>query len=144
MADRISARRSMANTFFLSIHTALVAAFTVFVKERLLPDNLIGFIPFLAVVVLCYVWWKVINSYKQLNSGKFAVIHEIEQLLPLTLYKAEWKALGEGKDKKKYHPLSHVENYVPICFALFYAFIGVSYYSSNLKNVFFSIINKIC
>ena len=77
MADRISARRMLANSFFLGIHTALITAFTVLLKEKILSATLIGLSPFFAVIVLCYVWWRIVHSYRQLNSGKFKVIHSI-------------------------------------------------------------------
>lgn len=32
MADRISARRMLANSFFVGVHTALITAFTVLLK----------------------------------------------------------------------------------------------------------------
>jgi len=48
------------------------------------------------------------------------VILALEQMLPITLYEEEWVALGSGKDPKKYLPLTHVENWVPVCFALLY------------------------
>lgn len=34
MADRISARRMLANSFFVGVHTALITAFTVLLKEN--------------------------------------------------------------------------------------------------------------
>lgn len=126
LADKVSARRMLANSFFVGVHTALITAFTVMLKEGILAKNFIGFMPFLAVILLCYVWWRIIYSYRQLNSGKFLVIHEIEQRLPLALFDAEWKLLGGGKDPSKYRPLTHVENWVPICFGLMYALIAVS------------------
>ena len=73
MADRVSARRMLANTFFVGVHTALITAFTVLLKENILSRSLVGYAPFLAVMLLCFVWWRVIYSYRQLNSGKFRV-----------------------------------------------------------------------
>jgi hypothetical protein len=66
------------------------------------------------------VWWRIVQSYRQLNSGKFAVILAIEARLPLAPYAAEWEALGRGKDPKRYLPLTHVENWVPGLFGLLY------------------------
>lgn len=106
MADRISARRALANTFFVGLHTALVTAFTVLLKEKVLARDAMGYAPFVAVVLLCYVWWRVIVSYRQLNSGKFNVIHQLEALLPVAPYAAEWKALGEGRERRRYTPLT--------------------------------------
>lgn len=126
MADRISARRAIANSFFVGVHAALVTAFTVLLKEGILARSSVGYTPFLAVLLLCYVWWRIVKSYRQLNSGKFKVIHAIEDLLPIAPYAAEWKALGEGKEASLYTPLTHIENWVPILFAMLYVMLGVA------------------
>ncbi len=126
MADRISARRALANTFFIGVHTALITAFTVLLKEGILARSAMGYLPFLAVWMLCYVWWRIVKSYRQLNSGKFKVVHEIEDMLPLAPYAAEWVALGEGKDENLYLPLTHVENWVPVTFGLLYLLLALS------------------
>jgi hypothetical protein len=126
MADRISARRMLANSFFVGVHTALITAFTVLLKENILPPTLMGMAPFFAVIVLCFVWWRVVHSYRQLNSGKFKVVHALEQMLPVAPYDAEWKALGAGKNRKLYLPLTHIENWVPVCFGALYVFLAVT------------------
>lgn len=86
MADRISARRMLANSFFVGVHTALITAFTVLLKEKVLQPTLLGLTPFIAVILLCFVWWRVVHSYRQLNSGKFKVVHALEQMLPVAPY----------------------------------------------------------
>jgi hypothetical protein len=128
MADRISARRMLANSFFVGVHTALIAAFTVLLKENVLLPSLVGLAPFLAVILLCFVWWRVVHSYRQLNTGKFKVVHALEQMLPTAPYDAEWTALGEGKDRKRYLPLTHIENWVPVCFGVLYALLALTLY----------------
>jgi hypothetical protein len=128
MADRISARRMLANSFFVGIHTALITAFTVLIKEKVLMPTLPDLAPFFAVILLCYVWWRVVHSYRQLNSGKFKVVHALEQLLPVAPYDAEWEALGGGKDRNLYLPLSHIENWVPISFGVLYVLLALTLY----------------
>ncbi|NDD62595.1 MAG: hypothetical protein EBZ36_01220 [Acidobacteria bacterium] len=128
MADRISARRMLANSFFVGVHTALITAFTVLLKEKVLLPTFVGLAPFLAVILLCFVWWRVVHSYRQLNSGKFKVVHALEQMLPVAPYDAEWISLGEGKNRKLYLPLTHIENWVPVCFGVLYALLAVTLY----------------
>jgi hypothetical protein len=128
MADQISARRALANTFFVGLHTVLISAFTALLKEGILAKSAIGYAPFVAVVLLCYVWWRLISSYRQLNSAKFTIIHELECLLPVAPYTAEWIALGEGKNERLYRPMTHIENWVPATFALMYVLLGLSLY----------------
>ncbi|MEO5793562.1 MAG: hypothetical protein ABIP34_00630 [Rhodoferax sp.] len=128
MADRISARRMLANSFFVGVHTALITAFTVLLKEKVLLPTLGGLAPFAAVLLLCFIWWRVIRSYRQLNSAKFKVVYALEQLLPAAPYDAEWNALGRGEDARLYLPLTHVENAVPLCFGLLYALLALTLY----------------
>ncbi len=128
MADRVSARRMLANSFFVGIHTILITAFSLLVKEKILPQTIAGISPFAGVILLCFVWWRVIYSYRKLNSGKFKVIISLEQMLPVAPYDEEWVALGEGKDRKKYLPLTHVENFVPMCFGILYSLLAVALY----------------
>ena len=129
MADRISARRMLANSFFVGVHTALITAFTVLLKEKVLQPSLAGLAPFLAVVLLCFIWWRVVYSYRQLNSAKFKVVHALEQMLPVAPYDAEWNAMGRGSNARLYLPLTHVENWVPVCFGLLYLLLAFTLYS---------------
>ena len=136
MADRISARRMLANSFFVSVNTALVAVVAMMVKERVVVNNwLIIISPLIAVLALCYVWYEIIRAYRQLNSGKFQVIHEIEKILPIKPYHAEWIALRKGEDKKKYFPLSHIEKYVPILFAVIYVSLSVALFMQSINHI---------
>jgi len=126
MADRVSARRSLANTFFLTAHTAVVTTFAALMKDGVLTHGLVGTAPFLTAILFCYAWARIVSSYRQLNSGKFKVIHELEKKLPVAPYAAEWQALAKGQDSKVYRPLTHVENLVPACFALLYGFLAAA------------------
>lgn len=122
MADRISQRRSLANTFFLTLHTLILGA-TGFVYEKgdIAAGKYFMIIPLLAVLALCYAWWRLVRSYRQLNTAKFKVIGEFEKRLPASPYwSAEWNALGQGKDPKLYTPLTVIENWVPAIFSVLY------------------------
>ena len=128
MADRVSARRMLANSFFAGVHTTLTVAFTVLLKEKVLQSSLLIFVPFFALILLCYLWWSIVNSYRQLNSGKYNVVLVLEEMLPVAPYHAEWIALGEGKDKKLYQPLTHMEKWVPVCFGALYLVLTLIFY----------------
>ena len=119
MADRVSARRMQANTFFLGVNTGLLTVFASLAKDKVIT-GLSGVLPIIALIVLCFVWWRIVRSYRQLNSGKYNVILQMEALLPTAPYAAEWLALGEGRDPKLYLPLTHVENWVPRLFGALY------------------------
>nr|VFK40278.1 MAG: hypothetical protein BECKSD772F_GA0070984_105715 [Candidatus Kentron sp. SD]VFK44415.1 MAG: hypothetical protein BECKSD772E_GA0070983_103725 [Candidatus Kentron sp. SD] len=129
MADRVSARRMLANSFFVGVHTALIIAFAILLKQGIIEFTPLGFAPFIAVFLLCFVWWRIVRSYRQLNSGKYKVVLALEQMLPVAPYDEEWGALGSGEDPKKYSPLTHVEQWVPACFGLLYILLaGTLYY----------------
>ena len=122
MADRVSGRRAMANTFFLTLNTSVFTAFAVFWSARphIAPWALL--FPLVALIGECAAWYYLVGSYRQLNTAKFQVIGVLEERLPASPYwRAEWKALGEGKDRSKYWPLSHLEQWVPVLFAAVYS-----------------------
>ena len=121
MADRISARRSLINAFFLTLNTGIFTVIAVFWKNRPIgPAWLLGF-PLIALVGQCLAWFWLLRSYRQLNSGKYAVIGALEELLPTSPYwSAEWHVLGEGEDKVKYWPMTHLEQWVPLLFGATY------------------------
>lgn len=123
MTDRISQRRDKSNSWFLTIHTALLTLIGLFFSQL---SNTIDYIHiFIAIVgiIACVVWKQLILSYKQMNSGRFKVIHAIEKELPLKLYDAEWKALGEGKNRGIYRPFTQVEKWIPFVFIAMYLII---------------------
>lgn len=117
MADKISSRRQTANSFFFTVNTAIIAI-VGYVQLGLERGKTTGFywLVSLAGIALCFAWYRLIRSYKDLNSGKFKVIHAIEQHLPISPYDAEWVALGQGKDSKLYLPFARVEMVVPWVF----------------------------
>ncbi|WP_433615401.1 RipA family octameric membrane protein [Dactylosporangium sp. CA-139114] len=121
MTDRASARRGITNTFFLTLNTALLAAgagiasrFTGHIGLRALVT--------VALIVQCVAWYSVLRSYRQLASVKYRVIGALEERLPASPYwAAEWRAIGQGKDKARYIPVTRLEQWVPAVFALSYA-----------------------
>lgn len=126
MADRVSSRRALANTFFIAAHTAILAGFAILFKEGILPKTWLGLLPLVAVWILCFIWWRILNAYRSLNSAKFAVIREIEEFLPLAPFSAEWGHVGEGRDKTRHSGLGSIENEIPAAFALLYLLLGLA------------------
>ena len=120
MADRISARRALANGFFLSLNTAvLIGAGGWWGSTEASAWWLLLALP--VVLVQAGAWFWLIGSYRQLNSAKYAVVGALEERLPASPYwRAEWKALGGGTDPTKYWPMTHLEQWLPIAFVLIY------------------------
>ena len=117
MADKISARRLTANSFFLTINTGIIA-FSGYLSLSTDKTLAVGqyWIVALAGMILSYMWYRLIRSYAGLNKAKFDVIHEMEKDLPYKVFDAEWMAVGEGKDPSKYLPFTKIEMTVPWVF----------------------------
>lgn len=126
MTDRISQRRTNANNFFITSNAALLTVASWF------KDDFGYYMYLISVVgiVMSIFWYFSIRSYRQLNSGKFKVIHKIESELPVKLFTYEWKVLNRGKSFKTYWPLSHVEMKIPFIFILLYVLLSVFIYYS--------------
>lgn len=122
MADRISQRRTTANQYFLAVNTAILG----FVGYLTVKDtNEHHWLIALAGVALTYLWYVIITSYRNLNTAKWAVVHEIEKRLPIRPYDAEWKYVDRGTNPILYRPLSHVESLVPWIFMVLHAIVFV-------------------
>ncbi|MGW7521800.1 RipA family octameric membrane protein [Streptomyces sp. NPDC054796] len=122
MADRVSARRNLANTFFLSLNSVIITVLTPLLGDLGGRVSVWLMLPGLLILLsMCVAWYMLVRSYRQLNGAKFAVIGAMEERLPAFAYsRAEWRALGEGKDWRRYLPFSHVEQSVPVIFVLAY------------------------
>ena len=110
-------RRQTANTFFLSINSALIIFAAVLLREGDLISVLGGCVAAgLSVMGLsiCFVWRRMVTSFRQLNTAKFTIIHLLEEHLPAAVFKAEWEALGEGRDASLYRPFTRLETLVPL------------------------------
>ncbi|WP_424893183.1 RipA family octameric membrane protein [Streptomyces sp. XH2] len=122
MADRVSARRSLTNTFFLSLNTVAVTALVTLSGAHWRSSSVWLLLAGLAVLLTqCLGWFVMMRSYRQLNAAKYAVIGALERRLPALAYSdAEWGALGEGHDWRRYVPLTYVEQGVPVVFGVAY------------------------
>ena len=129
LADRVSQRREGANRLYVTLQVGML----VFVGALLrfgfgdAPEQLVlGVIGGLGVL-LSISWLAVIRSYKQLNSEKFRVLHELEKQLPFQFFTLEWDPKAVGKKSNRYWKLTHVEVSVPFSFlVLFLALIAYS------------------
>jgi tryptophan-rich sensory protein len=122
-SESVVARRQTVNSFFFSINTFLLSAIGILWKAGL-SDRFGGLgIVFVAFtgILLCVAWKTLVRSFRQLNAGKFEIIHLLEQHLPASIFKAEWEALGAGKDKSRYTPFTPTEGVIPLVFGALYA-----------------------
>lgn len=121
-ADRLSQRRESANRLFVSLLTGLLVALLWLVTGELGSHAVMAFCGIVGAL-LSAAWFVVIRSYRQLATGKFEALHELEQHLAYQFFEREWKLLSEGRDFRKYWRLTVVETSLPIIFGLL--FLGV-------------------
>src|SRR5436190_20142961 len=74
MADRVSARRGVANSFFLTVNTALIAVID--------GTDLRWYVP-VAGTAFAPSWWALLRSYRDLNRATLNVLLETEDRLPV-------------------------------------------------------------
>ena len=150
MADRVSARRAGANSFFVTLNTALAAIVGIVSAARKPPPhgNLPSFDAFglcvtaAAGVVLAIAWWALLRYYRRLSKAKWSVINRLETLLPASPFTDEWTELhpgepvskteGNGKDRKiclrvrvKHREATVVEQVVPFVFVVLYVILAI-------------------
>src|SRR3990170_8660793 len=121
-AEKISERRVSANNYLLTVNAFLVTLYGIVSAGRY--NTYWTILGPVAGLLVSLTWYRIIISYRDLNTVKFAVIHELEQHMPAALYDNEWKKAEEGRGKA-YHPLSHLERWVPIIFMVLYVLLGV-------------------
>ena len=115
--NAISDRREAANSFFLSINTAIVGLVGYVRSDSSTKTFLLFYLLVsIAGMLISYTWYRLILSYQQINSGKFKVIRSIEEKLPLSPFDVEWKILDKGKNPKKYLPFTKIEVIIPRIF----------------------------
>ena len=117
LADSVSKQRGTANRFYMLVLSGLAVLFSALLQRKngLPIDTLmVGFGTF--GMLLATAWYAVIRSYRQLNSGKFKALHELEEKLAYPFFKREWDLLKEGAERKTYWQLTVVETFVPIIF----------------------------
>lgn len=133
--EAISSRRQTANSFFVTINTVLISFTSYFNFSEHMEHNALLVVS-LAGLAISFMWYRLIRSYKGLNTAKFKVIREIENHLPLKPYDAEWEAVDRGNDPALYLPFTSVEVFVPLVFMFLHMFIFVIISFVPLKNTF--------
>jgi hypothetical protein len=134
MADRVSARRATANTFFFSIQAGLAVALGAFAvntgtRDNPTPDRFVLTLAAISGVLIAGSWWMLLRSYRDLNAAKFAVINKLEEdHLDVHLFRDEWQQLKQDRVpawRKRYAELGQIERLVPLLFAALYAVLAI-------------------
>lgn len=123
--EKVSDRRAKANTWMLSVNSALVALYTMLEQGEAFIGTLgqrlwLVAIP-VAGVIICLAWYSLLVSYRKLNHAKFSVLMDMEKNLPYALYTREKEFL----DRNRRWNLSNIESWIPLAFGLLYIFLGL-------------------
>ena len=128
MTDNLNHRRTLANSFFLSVNTGLLFALGLISNLGIASlDSSVLWVFFGTIggSLFSYTWIRTVTSYAQLSRGKWTIIQEIEKHLPLSIYEVEWKILREGKISNVYQPLTNIEKRVPKSFIGLYVIVAI-------------------
>jgi hypothetical protein len=132
MADRNSSRRNQMNNFYISILSSLLAFTALVTNKDIVQFKGSNFqtVAFLSVAVLglllCSIWHINIESYRQLSSSKFKVIHDLEKQMPFSCYDKEWSLLKKDKQYKSYLSQTSLEKKLPAILSIPY--LGLLFY----------------
>jgi len=122
----VSNRRMRNNRFYVLLLSGTLAVISVLADTQVIQE--LGLL--IAGVLgsaLCVLWYLSIVSYKQLNSGKYEVIAEMEENLPFSPFDREWEILEQGENRRTYVTHTWVERKIPLVLVIPY--IGIAVYA---------------
>jgi len=119
-AEKVSDRRAQANSWMLSVNSAIVGLYGYLQADKLGVGTAQKAIWLWAIpaagVIVCMAWAALLASYRKLNRAKFAVLAQLEANLPVPAFTRE----QEIYKKDKRISLSQIERWIPGCFILLY------------------------
>ena len=120
-AEKVSDRRVQANSWMLSVNSAIVALYGYLQADKMSVGAAQKVVWLWAIpaagAIVCLAWITLLTSYRKLNRAKFAVLTQIEADLPIPPFTREREAYRRDRRRS----LSYVESLIPGCFALLYA-----------------------
>lgn len=121
LTDRLSARRGVANRFFLTVNSAILAVIGVATRGAMAMVSAWGIAMVLAALLIqCAVWAETIASHRRLAAAKWHVVGALERHLPTRPWsRAEWGLLT-GKGSSRHTLLTTAELAVPALFGCLY------------------------
>jgi hypothetical protein len=126
MSNDLCNRRDSNIKFYATISSIIVG-----LTSYLITNNyplIILLIPVILGIPFCYIWYRHIADYKELNSAKFKVINHIENYLPAKGFTIEWDLINHDK----YKGLTYWDKVTPLLFMfiLIIILIGLLIYNS--------------
>lgn len=124
LMDKVSERRIHANNYLMTANAALVALLSMATAMPSVTKGAWVYAVPVAGIALCLAWVWILISYRNLNTAKFKVIHELEKALPAALYAREWGHAQKGRGRA-YKPISHIEPIIPWLFVGLYLLLAI-------------------
>lgn len=120
----VSNRRMRNNRFYVLLLSGTLAVVSVLADTQIIQEVgllIAGSLGF----TLCALWYLSTISYKQLNSGKYDVIAEMEEELPFNPFHREWEILERGENWRTYITHTRVERKIPFVLGIPYLIIAL-------------------
>ncbi len=119
--QNVTTWRQTANTFYLTINTALLSLILYTAQTSITGEKII----LSAIgIILAVLWFYSIDYYKKLNKAKFDVIWLMEEKLPMQMFKLEYKGDKEKDKVEGYRGrvkgITVIEKYLPVVFGVAY------------------------
>ncbi|TRY31960.1 hypothetical protein FM019_09000 [Aliiglaciecola sp. M165] len=114
-AEAVSHRRQVANSFFITLNATILTLLS-FVHKQFETGLVTLFIMSFIGIIVSLLWYRLICSYRDLNTAKFKVIHELEQFFPAQPFDVEWVILRKQKPKGEYLVFTTLERLIPLVF----------------------------
>jgi hypothetical protein len=117
MADRLSARRMLANNSFITMLGAGALAYSAaptYFKGGFEAILQLGVA--VGCILLALMWRATLKYFRDLSTAKFRVIHDLEMQLPSQPFADEWKYLSASKSahNSSFMTLTSIEMLVPV------------------------------
>lgn len=134
-AEKVTEQRLKVNNLFFTVTSSILSvAFLVGKALDFSVSGIIGMLIFTCMALMTsYFWEKLINSYGNLNKGKFAIINKIENRLRTNIFEKEWEILTE---EIKYESNSKTEIKIIKAYRIFIFLIGLAELSYIFYQVF--------
>ena len=119
-AEKVSDRRAQANSWMLSVNSAIVALYGYLQADKMAVGAAQKAVWLWAIpaagTLVCVAWTSLLTSYRKLNRAKFEVLTQLEAD-PIPPFTRE----NEAYRRDRRWSLSYIETLIPVCFVLLYA-----------------------
>ena len=125
-AEKVSDRRAQANSWMLSVNSAIVALYGYLQSDKMAVGAAQKAVWLWAIpaagAIVCVAWAALLASYRELNRAKFEVLAELEANFPVSPIARERQIY----EKHGRHSFAQIERLIPGCFVVLYIIILVA------------------